>query len=182
MPKLRAVRSFVSRPFWWPSTMQARPLKRTRPPTIDRSSAKARSPLVKSQVRVITEFMGGGFGAKFGAGNFGVLAAHLSKKANAPVRLMLDRKDEHLSAGNRPTLSSDFKIGAKRDGTLTAIHLRMLRHGGHRHGRGHGRPGAEHVHLPERPDRGIGRLSRTPARPQPSARPATRRAASRSSR
>ena len=28
--------------------------------------------LAKSKVRVITEFMGGGFGAKFGAGNFGV--------------------------------------------------------------------------------------------------------------
>ena len=46
--------------------------------------------LAKSKIRVITEFMGGGFGAKFGIGNFGVLATHLSKKAGAPVRLMLD--------------------------------------------------------------------------------------------
>jgi xanthine dehydrogenase YagR molybdenum-binding subunit len=79
--------------------------------------------LKKSQVRVITEFMGGGFGAKFGAGNFGVLATHLSKKANAPVRLMLDRKDEHLSVGNRPDSVQRLRIGAKRDGTLTAIQL-----------------------------------------------------------
>jgi xanthine dehydrogenase YagR molybdenum-binding subunit len=79
--------------------------------------------LKKSQVRVITEFMGGGFGAKFGAGNFGVLATHLSKKANAPVRLMLTRKDEHLSVGNRPDSVQRLRIGAKRDGTLTAIHL-----------------------------------------------------------
>jgi xanthine dehydrogenase YagR molybdenum-binding subunit len=79
--------------------------------------------LKKSQVRVVTEFMGGGFGAKFGAGNFGVLAAHLSKKAGAPVRLMLDRKDEHLSVGNRPDSVQRLRIGAKRDGTLTAIHL-----------------------------------------------------------
>jgi xanthine dehydrogenase YagR molybdenum-binding subunit len=79
--------------------------------------------LKKSQVRVITEFMGGGFGAKFGAGNFGVLATHLSKKAGAPVRLMLDRKDEHLSVGNRPDSVQRLRIGAKRDGTLTAIHL-----------------------------------------------------------
>src|SRR5438309_1661038 len=49
--------------------------------------------LPKSKIRVITEYMGGGFGAKFGIGNFGVLAAHLSKKAGAPVRLMLDRKE-----------------------------------------------------------------------------------------
>jgi xanthine dehydrogenase YagR molybdenum-binding subunit len=79
--------------------------------------------LKKSQVRVITEFMGGGFGAKFGAGNFGVLATHLSKKAGAPVRLMLDRKDEHLSVGNRPDSVQRLRIGAKRDGTLTAIQL-----------------------------------------------------------
>jgi xanthine dehydrogenase YagR molybdenum-binding subunit len=79
--------------------------------------------LKKSQVRVITEFMGGGFGAKFGAGNFGVLATHLSRQASAPVRLMLDRKDEHLSVGNRPDSVQRLRIGAKRDGTLTAIQL-----------------------------------------------------------
>ena len=79
--------------------------------------------LKKSQVRVVTDFMGGGFGAKFGAGNYGVLATHLSKKTNAPVRLMLDRKDEHLSVGNRPDSVQRLKVGARRDGTLMAIHL-----------------------------------------------------------
>ena len=76
----------------------------------------------KSRVRVITEFMGGGFGAKFGAGNFGVVAAALSRQAGAPVKLMLDRKEEHLSVGNRPDARIHLKIGAKRDGTLSAIH------------------------------------------------------------
>ena len=76
----------------------------------------------KSQVRVVTDFMGGGFGAKFGAGNFGVLATHLSKKAGAPVRLMLDRREEHAVGGNRPSSVQHLRIGAKKDGTLTAIH------------------------------------------------------------
>ena len=76
-----------------------------------------------SQVRVITEFMGGGFGAKFGAGNFGVAAAALSKKTGSPVRLMLDRKEEHLSVGNRPSSDQMLRIGAKKDGTITGIHL-----------------------------------------------------------
>ena len=79
--------------------------------------------LQKSQVRVITEFMGGGFGAKFGPGNPGVVAAALSKQTGAPVRLMLDRKEEQLSVGNRPSSDQTLKIGAKKDGTLTAIHL-----------------------------------------------------------
>jgi xanthine dehydrogenase YagR molybdenum-binding subunit len=78
--------------------------------------------LPQSKVRVITEFMGGGFGAKFGAGNEGVVAATLSRKANAPVKLMLDRRQEHIVC-NRPDSHQKLKIGAKRDGTLTAIEL-----------------------------------------------------------
>jgi xanthine dehydrogenase YagR molybdenum-binding subunit len=78
--------------------------------------------LPKSKVRVITEYMGGGFGAKFGAGNEGVVAANLSRKANAPVKLMLDRRQEHI-VSNRPDSHQKLKIGAKRDGTLTAIQL-----------------------------------------------------------
>lgn len=76
-----------------------------------------------SKVRVITEFMGGGFGAKFGAGNPGVVAAILSQKTGAPVRLMLDREEEHLSVGNRPSSDQHLRIGAKKDGTLTAVQL-----------------------------------------------------------
>ncbi len=77
--------------------------------------------LPQSHVRVITEFMGGGFGSKFGAGNTAAIATHLSKKAGAPVRLMLDRHDEQLSTGNRPSAAIRMTIGAKRDGTIVAI-------------------------------------------------------------
>ncbi|MGB7546919.1 MAG: xanthine dehydrogenase family protein molybdopterin-binding subunit [Terracidiphilus sp.] len=79
--------------------------------------------LPKSKVRVITEYMGGGFGAKFGAGNAGVVATALSRKTGVPVRLMLDREEEHLSAGNRPSSDQHLRIGAKKDGTITAIQL-----------------------------------------------------------
>src|SRR5258708_23064948 len=84
--------------------------------------------------------MGGGFGAKFGAGNFGVLATYLSKKANAPVKLMLNRKDEHLSVGNRPNSIQKLRIGAKKDGTLIAIHLVSHGTGGVGTGAGSGGP------------------------------------------
>jgi xanthine dehydrogenase YagR molybdenum-binding subunit len=79
--------------------------------------------LPQSKVRVITDFMGGGFGAKFGAGHYGVMATWLSKKAQAPVRLMLDRREEHTSVGHRPNSLQKLRIGAKKDGTLTAIQL-----------------------------------------------------------
>lgn len=80
--------------------------------------------LPKSKVRVLTEYMGGGFGAKFGAGNYGVLATHLSKKAGSPVKLMLTRRQEHECVGNRPSSTQKIRIGAKKDGTLTAIEVK----------------------------------------------------------
>jgi xanthine dehydrogenase YagR molybdenum-binding subunit len=86
--------------------------------------------LPKNRVRVISDFTGGGFGAKYGIGNFGLLAINLSRKAGAPVRLMLDRREEHVSVGNRPSSLQRLKIGAARDGTLTAIALEAYGSGG----------------------------------------------------
>lgn len=77
--------------------------------------------LPKSRIRVITEYMGGGFGAKFGAGNTGAVAAHLSRKAGAPVRLFCDRKEEQWATGNRPSSHQFVKAGAKKDGTFHAL-------------------------------------------------------------
>jgi xanthine dehydrogenase YagR molybdenum-binding subunit len=86
--------------------------------------------LPKRRVRVISDFTGGGFGAKYGIGNHGLLAIHLSRKARAPVRMMLDRREEHESAGNRPSSLQKVKVGAKKDGTLTAIDVRSWGTGG----------------------------------------------------
>ncbi len=75
----------------------------------------------KSKVRVICEFMGGGFGAKHSLGSFGVMAGHLSKKTGRPVQMMLNRKAEFFTAGNRPNAVIQLKIGAKKNGKLTAV-------------------------------------------------------------
>lgn len=79
--------------------------------------------LKHDQVRVITDFMGGGFGSKFGAGVEGMLAAKLSREAKAPVRLMLTRFDENLAVGNRPSSFQKIKLGAAKDGTLLAFEM-----------------------------------------------------------
>jgi xanthine dehydrogenase YagR molybdenum-binding subunit len=86
--------------------------------------------LDQSKVRVITDFMGGGFGAKFGAGVEGVLAAKLSKEAKAPVRLMLTRFDQDLAVGNRPSSFQKIKMGAAADGTLLAFEAENYGTGG----------------------------------------------------
>lgn len=86
--------------------------------------------LPKERIRAISDYTGGGFGAKYGIGNYGTLAIHLSRKARAPVRLVLDRREEHVSVGNRPSSLQRLKVGAKRDGTLTAIELHSFGTGG----------------------------------------------------
>jgi xanthine dehydrogenase YagR molybdenum-binding subunit len=78
----------------------------------------------KSEVRVVSEYTGGGFGAKHSAGIYGPMAAILSRKTGRPVWLMFNRKEEHVSQGNRPNSIQFLKIGAKKDGTLTAIQQR----------------------------------------------------------
>lgn len=77
--------------------------------------------LSENNVRVIKEHMGGGFGAKQIAWKQDVIAALLSKQSGRPVQLMLDRQAENLVVGNRPPTRQRVQLGARRDGTLTAI-------------------------------------------------------------
>jgi xanthine dehydrogenase YagR molybdenum-binding subunit len=82
----------------------------------------------RKNVRVICEHMGGGFGSKLGPSATGsavaVVACRLAKMAGAPVKLMLDRKQEHLCTGNAPSAVITVRMGAKKDGTLTAVHYK----------------------------------------------------------
>ncbi len=75
-----------------------------------------------TNVTVLTEVMGGGFGSKFGADIWGRTAAELSKKAGGrPVKMFLDRIQEHLGAGNRPSATAKVKLGATKDGKLVSM-------------------------------------------------------------
>ncbi len=80
----------------------------------------------RKNVRVLCEHMGGGFGSKLGpsatGSAFAMVACRLAKRAGAPVKLMLDRKQEQLCTGNAPSALMTVKVGAKKDGTITAVH------------------------------------------------------------
>ncbi len=73
-----------------------------------------------TNVHVDCQVMGGGFGSKFAADTWGIAAAALARKAGRPVKLMLDRDVELLSAGCRPSMHAKIRVGAKRDGSLLA--------------------------------------------------------------
>ena len=88
-----------------------------------RSDIAAAFGLRLSQVRVVKEHMGGGFGAKNGAHASTYVAVALAMKTRAPVRCVYDREGEQVDAGNRSATSQRVTIGATRDGRLTAIEL-----------------------------------------------------------
>jgi xanthine dehydrogenase YagR molybdenum-binding subunit len=86
--------------------------------------------LAPEQVRVVTEHMGGGFGAKQVAWKHSVIAALLARRAGRPVQLFLDRSAENLAAGNRNATRQHVRLAARRDGTLSAIDVRAEIDGG----------------------------------------------------
>jgi xanthine dehydrogenase YagR molybdenum-binding subunit len=80
----------------------------------------------KSNVRVITKFMGGGFGSKLKADTYTMLAVKLARKSKKPVRMMLSRKEDHLTTGNRPDSLQTVSVGATKEGKITAIKLKSF--------------------------------------------------------
>ncbi len=74
-----------------------------------------------SKVRTICIHMGGGFGSKLQGGRYTAIAAKLARAADAPVKLMLTRRQDFESVGNRPDSIQHIKIGATRDGKLVAM-------------------------------------------------------------
>ena len=125
-----------------------------------------------TSVRVITEYMGGGFGSKFGPDVQGILAARLSKAAGAPVHMLLDRKEEHLATGNRPSAYAKIKAGVAADGTLTAFDAETWGTGGAGSGSGfplpyiYQFPNRRRVHKDVYINAGQQRAMRAPGHPQ----------------
>jgi CO/xanthine dehydrogenase Mo-binding subunit/aerobic-type carbon monoxide dehydrogenase small subunit (CoxS/CutS family) len=77
------------------------------------------------QFRVFSEFVGGGFGAKqeLLTEDLCVLAA---LKTGRPVKWEFTRAEEFTSAVTRHPMKITVKLGAKKDGTLTAIQMRVV--------------------------------------------------------
>jgi xanthine dehydrogenase YagR molybdenum-binding subunit len=86
-----------------------------------------------SNVRVKMDHIGGGFGSKFQVDRWGVEAAKLSKQAGGkPVKIMLERDAELMVAGTRPSAYARVKVGATKDGRITAWESESWGSGGNR--------------------------------------------------
>jgi xanthine dehydrogenase YagR molybdenum-binding subunit len=76
--------------------------------------------LKADQVRVLSPFVGGGFGGK-GLWSHQILAAAASKLAGRPVRLMLSREGVYRLVGGRTPTVQRVALGAARGGRLDAL-------------------------------------------------------------
>ena len=71
-------------------------------------------------IRVLCDYMGGGFGSKGGAGKYSIVAALFARQLGKPVRCVLTRDEENLAAGNRSATLQRVRIAA-RAGRIHAI-------------------------------------------------------------
>jgi carbon-monoxide dehydrogenase large subunit len=80
----------------------------------------------EERVRVIAPEVGGGFGSKLQVYGEEVLAAWCSRKLGHSVK-WIETRTENMAAAHQGRDQIDYvRMGAKRDGTITAFHTRIL--------------------------------------------------------
>jgi xanthine dehydrogenase molybdenum-binding subunit len=75
------------------------------------------------QVRVVCNYMGGGFGNKNQNQDADLIAATLARHADAPVMLEYSRREDWLGMHGRWPTVQHYKVGVKDDGAVTAMQL-----------------------------------------------------------
>ncbi|SKB11118.1 Xanthine dehydrogenase, molybdenum binding subunit apoprotein [Planktothrix sp. PCC 11201] len=73
------------------------------------------------QVRVVTPYIGGAFGAKAFPWPHGILCTAVAREIQRPLKLVLPRQQMTMIVGNRSATEQHLKIGATADGQLLAI-------------------------------------------------------------
>src|SRR5713226_7384984 len=90
--------------------------------------------LAKENVRVISKFLGSGFGGKLYPWTHVPLAAAAARQVGKPVKLVVSRKMMFQSVGHRARTQQRVRLGATSDGKLVSLqhdyiyHLSMIDH------------------------------------------------------
>ncbi len=80
----------------------------------------------KENVRVVSHFLGSGFGGKLWPWTHSILAAGVAREVGAPVKLVVSRQSMFQTVGHRPRTQQRFRIGAGHDGKLLSLHHEYL--------------------------------------------------------
>src|SRR5438552_794626 len=106
----------------WAADGHLTPWPSTQGPFAIRTATAAILNIPESMVTVIPLEIGGGFGAKLVA-YLDPVAAILSRKSGRPVKMVMDRKEVFEGTGPTSATAMRCKIGATRDGRITAAQL-----------------------------------------------------------
>jgi xanthine dehydrogenase molybdenum-binding subunit len=79
-----------------------------------------------SKVRVVCKYMGAGFGNKNQAQDYDYMAAVLAKTTGQPVKVEFTREDDYVGMHGRWSSEQHYKIGVKKDGSITAVELKAV--------------------------------------------------------
>ncbi|RYZ83098.1 MAG: xanthine dehydrogenase family protein molybdopterin-binding subunit, partial [Proteobacteria bacterium] len=77
--------------------------------------------LPKESVRVISHFLGSGFGGKLWPWPHSALAAATARKLRRPVKLVLDRQMMFMNSGHRPRTQQRIQLSADSSGRLVSL-------------------------------------------------------------
>jgi len=100
------------------------------------STARAVAPMARyagiepTDVVLINEFTGGGFGSKGSGYPQAQIPILLSKKIGKPVMMRVTRRDETSFGKARPGVQARIKLGMRRDGRITALDIHAIGDGG----------------------------------------------------
>src|ERR1043165_264213 len=84
--------------------------------------------LPKENVRVITKFLGSGFGGKLWPWTHCPLAAAAARQLGRPVKLVVSRKMMFQTVGHRPRTQQRVRLGATADGKLVSLQHDYVNH------------------------------------------------------
>src|SRR5262245_15109183 len=123
-----------------------------------------------SEVVIVCEYTGGGFGSKGGGAVSMAIPALLSKKANAPVMMRISREEESCIGRARTNMTGRVKIGFRTDGHISALDLFIVQDNGPYGPMGDHRSGGNAASLVYQPEamrwRAVNVLTNTPPRQQ----------------
>ena len=100
------------------------------------STARSVGPMARyagiepSDVVLINEYTGGGFGSKISGYAQAQIPILLSKKIGKPVMMRVTRRDETSFGRARPGVQARIKLGMRRDGRITAVEIHAIGDGG----------------------------------------------------
>jgi xanthine dehydrogenase molybdenum-binding subunit len=124
--------------------------------------------LEPTDVVLISEYCGGGYGSKATGSVTDIIPALLSKKASAPVMMRLSREEEHSVGRARPAMHARMKVGFSKEGRITAIDMYTIVEGGPYGPGGDGNSASRYASLMFQPEamrwRGVTAITNTPPR------------------